>query len=196
MKKIICFIMSLICIAAFASGCSEKNALPERDYNINLSHTDVTLEVGESKKLIATYGEGFEIVFNSSNESVATVSSDGTVSAVAEGTAYIEVSVDEKSKICKVTVVKNDYEIRFDCSDITLIKTAKKAIKATVYKNGEKTNLKVEWSVNSTKCGFTAEDNQATFEAKESGVYEIIAKYKNAETKCVFTVVTAEEANA
>ena len=57
---------------------------------LTLSKTDFTLKsAGASWKLTVSGGDGDQIQFTSSDESVATVAEDGTVTAVAPGTATI-----------------------------------------------------------------------------------------------------------
>ena len=114
----------------------DKNA--EIKYNIVLSATDMKLDVGESKVLHASYGNK-TLTFESSDNSVATVAADGTVTAKASGTAYITVSAEGKSKICKVTVVKTEWTVVIDGeSAITAKAPFNKEFTASIYKNGEK----------------------------------------------------------
>jgi len=63
---------------------------------VTLSHTDVTIHsaTGETFTLSArNAGEDAVITYSSSNSSVASVSSSGTVKAVSNGNATITVSV-------------------------------------------------------------------------------------------------------
>lgn len=71
-----------------------------------LDHTTLLLAPGETGTLTATGGavEGYSWITNDSG--VAKVDTDGTVTAVAEGTAMITVTCGDESAACAVTVQK------------------------------------------------------------------------------------------
>ena len=71
-----------------------------------LDHTTLLLAPGETGKLTASGGaeEGYSWITNDSG--VAKVDTDGTVTAVAEGTAMITVTCGDESAACAVTVQK------------------------------------------------------------------------------------------
>ena len=79
--------------------------------NITLNKSECTLEKGKSETLIATINptdttDDKTISWTSSNPNVATVDSEGLVTAVGSGTATITATVGEKSATCTVTVPK------------------------------------------------------------------------------------------
>ena len=82
--------------------------------SVVLSETTLTLVEGESATLTATVlpeeAEDKTIVWTSSNELVATVSAQGEVSAIAEGTAVITATCGEVSAECAVTVEAKEEE--------------------------------------------------------------------------------------
>ncbi|MFJ4131869.1 MULTISPECIES: Ig-like domain-containing protein [Pseudomonas] len=77
---------------------------------VTLSQATMTLQIGNSKSLTATVAPAeatnTSVTWKSSNDAVATVSSAGVVTAVAQGTAGITcTTVDGSfSKNCAVTV--------------------------------------------------------------------------------------------
>lgn len=74
---------------------------------MNVSPETLELEVGQSQKLTVTVEPSNSTdapTFESSNPEAAQVSSNGTVSAVAEGLANIVVKAGEQSATCAVTV--------------------------------------------------------------------------------------------
>ena len=78
---------------------------------LELSSSSVTLEVGDEKHIKVTSWDDDELRWTSSNEKVATVDSDGYVTAKKEGTATITAEVRGSSSrygTCKVTVKDND----------------------------------------------------------------------------------------
>lgn len=83
-------------------------AAPIRVEKITLSKTELPLFVGATEKLTFTIDPANATdqttTWTTSNEKVATIADDGTVTAVAEGTADITLTIDEKTATCKVTV--------------------------------------------------------------------------------------------
>lgn len=86
-------------------------AAPVAASSVTLNQTTMTLDVGKTGTLTATVqpadAANKNITWTSSNTAVATVSSGGTVTAVAPGTATITASTSNgKSASCTVTVKK------------------------------------------------------------------------------------------
>ena len=78
---------------------------------ITLDISELTLSMGSAERLTATVipddGANLFVKWESDNESVATVSEDGTVTAISAGTAIIKATTKDggSSAICTVTVV-------------------------------------------------------------------------------------------
>ena len=102
--------------AVIMAICGGKNgkatltvtAAPIRVEKIELSKTELPLFVGKTEKLTYTINPenatDQTAVWDSSNKTVATITDDGTVTALAEGTTDITLTIDEKTATCKVTV--------------------------------------------------------------------------------------------
>ncbi|MDE6064255.1 MAG: Ig-like domain-containing protein, partial [Lachnospiraceae bacterium] len=110
---------------------------------VKLDKTEMALKEGETGKLSATVEpaevKDADITFSSSNTDIATVSSDGTVTAVKAGEATITVTVtspatsESKTATCKVTVAASQKPvITLDQSELTLEKDKEATLKATV----------------------------------------------------------------
>ena len=70
---------------------------------LNVLPASLELEVGSTEQLVVTPEQ--EVTFTSQNEAIATVSETGLVTAIAEGTATIEIEgVDDSAEI-PVTVI-------------------------------------------------------------------------------------------
>ena len=82
--------------------------------NIAVANADLDMAVGDAKRLevLAIYGgseasklvENSKLTFTTSDAKVATVSADGVVTAVADGTANIEVVVTDKPSLSSYAV--------------------------------------------------------------------------------------------
>lgn len=70
---------------------------------LTLSQRNADLTVGSTVKLTASGGESI-VSFSSSNEAVATVSADGTVKAVGEGSAVVTAKAGDLTASCSVAV--------------------------------------------------------------------------------------------
>lgn len=93
----ICIIITL-CIASLFTLCSDTAKAATK-----LSKTKLTLEVGQSKTLKLSGAKG-KVIWSSSKKSVATVTSNGKVTAKEVGTATITAKSNGKKYTCKVTV--------------------------------------------------------------------------------------------
>jgi hypothetical protein len=112
MKKIAFFCLATVLLVACGQ---EPNPNPTGVdvTGITLSTSSLSVSVGQSTLLSYTLepvGAKGEVTWSSSNTAVATVSNDGTVTAVATGNATITASVGSISATCAVTV-KTEYEI-------------------------------------------------------------------------------------
>ena len=76
----------------------------ENEENVTISETTANINVDETLQLTATSSTNSTITWESSDEDVATVSEEGLVTGIAEGTAVITATGSENSAICTVTV--------------------------------------------------------------------------------------------
>ena len=75
---------------------------------LTLNKSVLMLSPGSSEQLSVTGGaEGEEYVWQNSDPAVLTVSEDGKVTAVAEGSAVVTVTCGDESAVCAVTVKEN-----------------------------------------------------------------------------------------
>ncbi len=119
---IICFGLAL----SVAAACGGENDGPASIpvISVALDKTSAELEEGDTVKLTATVlpsnATDKTVLWESSDKSVATVS-DGTVTAIAAGTANITASAGGKTAVCAVTVKKKS-EVKIPVANITLNK--------------------------------------------------------------------------
>ena len=105
MKKKLTLIAVLAITAMLFVSCDKTLKIE----SIELDKTELTLEVGETEDIDATVvPETDDLTWTSDAEAVATVSSRGKVTAIAEGTANIKVTAGDVSATCVVTVTEGD----------------------------------------------------------------------------------------
>ena len=161
---------------------------------ISLNKTSLNLEVGNSEKLSAAISPSNatnkSCTYSSSNKSVASVSSDGTVKALSEGTANITAkSSNGKTAVCKITV----YAVP---KTVTLNKTSLELNNGETYTlsaNTDIDNSKVSFSWNSSNSSVVSVENttgsKAKITAKNPGTATVTVRTDNGKTaSCKITV--------
>lgn len=99
-------VLGLVACTIFGSQFTElftggKNDTPVQALTLSQRNADLT--VGSTVKLTTSGGESI-VSFSSSNEAVATVSADGTVKAVGEGSAVVTAKAGDLTASCSVAV--------------------------------------------------------------------------------------------
>ena len=170
-----------------------------------LGKTELTLVEGEEEKLaVAVTPENAtdkSVVWESSNESAATVSQEGLVTAVGEGKATITVKTNDGgfSASCEVTVKKRVIAVtgvKLSAASMTLREGDRGILTATV-EPANATNINVEWwtsdldivSVTSAPGGSTG-----YVEARKAGTATVTVKTEGGEfsASCEITVEKKE----
>lgn len=172
---------------------------------VGLNKTSTTLIEGETETLIATVmpenATDKSVVWESGNESAATVSQEGLVTAVGEGKATITVKTNDGgfSASCEVTVNKKVIAVtgvKLNAASMTLREGEKGTLTATV-EPANATNKNVEWwtsdldvvSVISTSGG-----SNGYAEARKAGKATVTVKTEDGEfsASCEITVEKKE----
>ncbi len=104
------FIAALCGVAAFVCSCEKEDSKTNKVTSITLSATELKLAPEEEAVLTATFApedaDLSSVVWASSDETVATVSPEGKVKAVAEGETTVSVTAGDVKAECKVVVEK------------------------------------------------------------------------------------------
>ncbi len=173
--------------------------------SVVLGNTELTLVEGEEEKLAVSVtpenATDKSVVWESGNESVATVSQEGLVTAVGEGKATITVKTNDGgfSASCEVTVNKKVIAVtgvKLSAASMTLREGEKGTLTATV-EPANATNKNVEWwtsdldvvSVISTSGG-----SNGYVEARKAGKAMVTVKTEDGEfsASCEITVEKKE----
>ncbi len=104
------FITALCGVAALVCSCEKEDSQTNKVASITLSATELKLAPEEEAVLTATFApedaDLSSVVWASSAETVATVSPEGKVKAVAEGETTVSVTAGDVKAECKVVVEK------------------------------------------------------------------------------------------
>lgn len=142
-----------------------KVIIPKVQVNgISLNKTATTLNIGSTEKLIATItpsnASNKGITWSSSNASVVTVTSDGTIKGIKEGTATVTAMTNDGGKTASTTVTVAPVAV----TSVSLNKTstsikvgATEKVTATVSPSNA-TNKNVTWSSSNTAIATVATD--------------------------------------
>lgn len=104
----------LICSFAFVackknpdSSTDNSSKPPIEEVKVELSDSILTMDINDTATLTVREGGSGNLKWKSSNTAVATVDDNGTVAAIAEGTAEIEVTTANGKATCTVLVVNS-----------------------------------------------------------------------------------------
>ena len=89
------------------------------EFSLRINTQSITLKCGDTYQLKATTSEEAAVTWTSTNEEVATVTQNGLVTAIKEGSATIHATSNGKSVSCEVTVSDEQQELPHD-DDMTV----------------------------------------------------------------------------
>lgn len=93
-------------IIATVDGVSKTCEITVTKPDITLSSTELSLKKGEQKKLTATVSSGNLPVWTTSNSNIVSVNSNGEITALQKGTAYVYASEDGTKVRCVIKVTE------------------------------------------------------------------------------------------
>lgn len=111
MKSIRIFLTMLVAVTGMLVSCSDDDAPGQEKLELNIDQA-LSLIVGETKGISLTIEpQGkYDIIWSSSDESIATVDKEGKVTAVAVGEAVVTAKVNSYTASCKVSVAAKPVE--------------------------------------------------------------------------------------
>ena len=189
MKKRSLFILA---VALCVITCKGKEEQLVSVSSVSIYPASTSLDVGESVDLqiiITPSNASYEeVVWSSSQNSIATVDKNGSVTAIAEGKAVIKATAGGKTGSCEVTINKKYIpviSVTVEKSSLELIEGDKKQINAQVYPEDATNNI-VLWK--STSPSIATVDKDGTIEAVSKGNTYIVASADNITDTCFVTV--------
>ena len=162
--------------------------------SVTLNKTELSLNKGQSETLTATVkpdnATDKSVTWSSSNNEVATVDSNGKVTAVAGGNATITAKAGEQQATCAVAVNVPLESISLNKTELALNKGQSESLTATV-KPDDATDKTVTWS--SSNTGVTTVDSNGKVTAVGGGNATITAKAGDKQATCAVTVTVPVE---
>ena len=157
---------------------------------VELSQTEITMKANQRVQLTATvYPENTtnkEVIWSSSDEAVAVVSSDGVVMTKGVGTATITAKCGNAEAICKVDVeATKATEVILDVVSVML--QPSQIIKLTATVGADVTDKTIKWSSKDVKVATVGDDGIVT--AIAVGATTITATCGDVSAECKVTVV-------
>ena len=187
----------LACLAFSTLACntSGPSSKPKTD-SITLSEEAISLEVYSEYTLTAETNVSGDIVWTTSDATVATVDG-GKVSALKVGTATITATAGSASATCVVTVtgLSTMPVLTLDCNDVVemLVGSASRTISATVTYKGELQDCEFDWSSDNENV-VTVEDGVITPVGVGSTTVSVVVVYKGEIlTKDITVIVKHDE---
>lgn len=179
--KVLCFVFALMLLS-----CSKEKEISVTSVSINPE--SVSVEVGETIQLRATIlpsdASDKSLTWSSSNQTVATITSSGLVTAITEGTSIITALSGGKSAKCTVTVKKSFVAVTslsLNKTELSLEKGKAEKLIAIV-KPDDATEKNVNWS--SSNPSIASVDEKGNVSAVARGEATIIAKAGEQEATC------------
>ena len=180
-------------MASFLYSCSEKEEKLAVS-SVTISQPTAEMLVGETVKLLAivlpSNATDKEVTWSSSKQSVATITQDGLVTAISEGTSNITAMAGGKTGTCIVTVSKRVVavsSIELNKTELSLVEGEDFTLVATI-KPDDATDKTVTWNSSDASIASVAEGK---VKALKEGTTTISAKAGEKTATC--SVVVAKK---
>lgn len=178
-------------------ACSDSEDEPETPNvevtSVTVSPESINMVIGDTERLTLTIlPENASVksgTWASSDEAVATVSQDGTVTAVAEGTAVITVTAGSKSATCNVTVTEERIEIEsieISPAEVTLTQIGETAQLTVKIMPEDATYTDMTWTSSDESIATVTQEGLLT--AVAAGNATVTAAIGEVSATCVVTV--------
>ena len=175
---------------------NDQSATDSTDEDISYALSDKTLKLveGATYQLTITPAPKTAIVWQSSNETVATVGY-GEITALNAGNAVITAIVGDNTLTCELSVVKEEVLsalITFPKTSSQFVVGSSETLTASLYLNGKISKEKVAWTVTGD-ADYVVDGNSITLDYKSIGEITVKAKYALAESVYTVYVVPAQK---
>ena len=174
---VLVFVVSSI---GFFASCKNNNDNPQSGTTFALDNSVLTLEVETSATLYSNADDPNQIVWESANESIATVS-NGLVTGVTVGKTTITATYDGQESKCEVTVIESsDYPyLILDKQELNIFVGGEYTIQPKIMYKGEEASSEYSYQVLDNEICEVSLDGKIT--GKKAGTTTVVvsASYKN-----------------
>jgi uncharacterized protein YjdB len=176
MKKLLAMALALLTCITMGIATVGCNMQPEQatGYTVQISEAKISIEEFSTYQLSATVRYNGSIVtdkkvsWSSNDASIASVSNDGLVSGIKEGTTAIICEVEGKTAVCNVAVGK--YEIKLEISktylEIPFEEDYSFKLSVTATKSGEEVSVTPEWKSSNTNVATVDANGKVTIKGE------------------------------
>lgn len=188
-KHWIILLLTIFALACVFTACTPKEPEPTpAEISITLDKTELSMAMGQTTNLIATVsGTDKVATWTSSNESVVTVA-NGKVTAVADGSATITATIEDKSATCTITVSSTE-SITINRETVRVFKGETAQLTATVKKGLVEQDVEVTWTSSDTTYVMVDENGVVTGNKNTKTPVTITATTENGTSAtCTVTV--------
>lgn len=182
-KPILALLASIIAICLVLTACGPKDE-PKAEYSLDKSAVTLVVDGTHQLNVTSSLENEFEVEYDTSAPTIATVSATGLIKAVAPGTANITATVEGTVLTCVVTV-EHKYAISKTSETLEVGEYVDLTVNATPTKD-----LTVVWSSSNDGVA-TVSDGRVT--AIAEGTATISAKVDGKTLTCDITVTAAED---
>lgn len=174
-------------LALAATACKTPEGEGEQPVSVVLDREQVRMTVGDELQLKASVTpKDMELEWSSDNTASVTVSGDGLLTAVAEGTATVTVKAGEETDECVVTVTAAQVESVEIDKDYLDIKVGETAVLTASVLPEEAAGVTVEWTSSDASVATVAADGTVTGLVPGTAVVTATASGKS--DQCIVTV--------
>ena len=157
---------------------------------IQINYQQAALAIGDTLKIavwpVPDRATNFDITWASSDPAVATISDNGTVTAIAPGTVTVTATCGDISAQCAVQVGYHAEVIKLDLQSISLAIDQQYKLTPTVYPTTDLID-KLEYSISDDTVATVSDDGTVT--AVASGTAVITLRCGNIRVKCTVIVL-------
>lgn len=179
----------------FTASCQVNVFIPVN--SVTLNYTSIELFSGETMTIEATIlpetADFKDVIWQSSNENVATVNSDGVVTAKEGGTATITATTIDGTNLkatCNVSVRQYISDISFSASSKTLCLQDAYKLNTIIYPPSA-TELDLEWESSDSNIATISQEGIVTAVSTGSVNITVTSLHGNFQAQCTITVVPA-----
>ena len=173
---------------------------------VSLDKTELTLIEGETADLVVTVtpddADNKDVIWSSSDESIATVDQHGKVTAVKEGVAVITVTTEDggKTAICEVTIKKKEepapdpivvVDIKLDPKYMVLEEGETDMLVATVTPS-DADNKNVTWSSSDESIATVDQNGKVTALKKGTAIIKVTTEDGEKTATCTVIVINKD----